>query len=90
MKASELSKTNIGQWVILGGSEDAERGTLVEVEHIPELLPSEHGQGGRGGVSIALHAGRGKARRVEQFLELNQEVIVGDSPDEVVLARALN
>lgn len=90
VKAPELSKDNVGQWIVLGNREAGDRGLLVEVARVPDVAPNGRGPADREGVCLAIHGGGMATSRAEQMLELEDEVMVGDSPDEVLLAQALS
>lgn len=90
VKASELSKDNIGQWIVVDDGHRGGRGPLMEIERIPNVAPNRQGPADREGVYLVFHEGGLKTRWVEKLLELDDEVMIGDSPDEILLAEALS
>lgn len=89
VKASELSADNIGQWLVVNDGQSGGRGPLLEITRIPNVAPNGRGPADREGVYLVLDEGGAGTRRVEALLELDKEVMVGDSPDEILLAEAL-
>lgn len=82
VKASELSESNIGDWINLGDGPRGGRGPIMEVGQVPNVLATAEMPEGRSGVFIAILGGGEGGPRLESILDMNEEVELLDSPQD--------